>query len=371
MKHLIFLTILFIGFSLKAQDFKQIKTIQKQTKEIVTISASNDYFATGSYDRNVFVYDYNGKKIFKYKNHNAVIGEVILHPDSSYLFLSITETKDGVYERPVIKCFDLITGQQIREFIDTTITQAQINAFYEKNTTGVKNAMSHVENMFPEGQTKSDINYPRVEDGLSHIERIQSLSISDDFKYFTSMDKYNILKIWDTNGDILNSFQVTNNKVNTDLYFLNDSTLLITPNILLNITDYSSNVLTDYQDYKRSIPIQDKIFFFSNIDIESSKLVDYSTDSPNDVDVKDSKCYRASYSADKFAFLGIDGLVRICDFDGQVKQKLGKDRTEMVGTRDGGSRLIFSEIEEIKLSPNGKYLITGDKFGKVIIWGNE
>ena len=371
MKHLIFLTILFIGFSLKAQDFKQIKTIQKQTKEIVTISASNDYFATGSYDRNVFVYDYNGKKIFKYKNLNAVIGEVILHPDSSYLFLSITETKDGVYERPVIKCFDLITGQQIREFIDTTITQAQINAFYEKNTTGVKNAMSYVENMFPEGQTKSDINYPRVEDGLSHIERIQSLSISDDFKYFTSMDKYNILKIWDTKGGILNSFQITNNKVNTDLYFINDSTLLITPNILLNIIDYSSNVLTDYQDYKRSIPIQDKIFFFSNIDIESSKLVDYSSDPPNDVDVKDSKCYRASYSANKFAFLGIDGLVRICDFDGQIRQKLGKDRTETVGTRDGGSRLIFSEIEEIKLSPNGKYLITGDKFGKVIIWRNE
>jgi len=371
MKHWILLNILFIGFGLNAQEFKPIKSIQKQTKEIITISTSNKYFATGSYDRNVFVYDYSGKKIFKYKNLDAVIGEVILHPDSNYVFLSITETKAGVYERPVIKCFDLTTGQQVREFIDTTITQEQINAFYEKNTTGVKNAMAHVENMFPQMQTKSEINYPRVEDGLSHIERIQSLSVSNDFKHFASMDKYNILKIWNTNGNILNSFQVTNNKVNTDLYFINDSTLLISPNILLNITDYSTEILADYQVYKRSIPVKDKIFYFSNLDIESSKLVDYSTDNPYPIDVKDSKCYRATYSVDKFAFLGIDGLVRICDFKGEIKQKLGKDRTESVGTRDGGSRLIFSEIEEIKLSPNGKYLITGDKFGKVIIWKNE
>lgn len=371
MKYWILFSILFIGFGLNAQDFKPIKTIQKQTKEIITISTSNKYFATGSYDRNVFVYDYNGKKIFKYKNLDAVIGEVALHPDSNYLFISITETKAGVYERPVIKCFDLTTGQQIREFIDTTIMQEQINAFYEKNTTGVKNAMSQVENMFPQMQTKSKINVPRVEDGLSHIERIQSLSISDDFMHFASMDKYNILKIWDTKGNVLNSFQVTNNKVNTDLYFINDSILLITPNILLNITDYSSYVLPDYQDYNRSIPVNKKIFYFSNLDMEFSKLVDYSTDISNPIDIKDSKCYRASYSADKFAFLGIDGLVRICNFNGQVNQKLGKDRTETVGTRDGGSRLIFSEIEEIKLSPNGKYLITGDKFGKVIIWKNE
>ena len=371
MKHWIILSILFIGFSLNAQDFKSIKTIQRQTKEVITISANNEYFATGSYDRNVFVYDYSGKKIFKYKNLDAVIGEVVLHPDSSYLFLSITETKDGVYERPVIKCFDLITGKQVREFIDTTISQEQIDAFYKKNTTGVINAMSHVENMFPEMQTKSEINYPRVEDELSHIERIQSLSISDDFKHFVSMDKYNILKVWDTEGNILNSFQVTNNKVNTDLYFINDSILLITPNILLNITDYSSNVLSDYQDYKRSIPVGNKIYYFSNLDIKYSKLVDYSTNKPNPINVKDSKCYRASYAVDKFAFLGIDGLVRICDLNGEISQKLGKDRTERVGTRDGGSRLIFSEIEEIKLSPNGKYLITGDKFGKVIIWKNE
>jgi len=371
MKHWILFKILFIGFGLNAQDFKPIKTIQKQTKEIITISTSNEYFATGSYDRNVFVYDYNGKKIFKYKNLDAVIGEVVLHPDSSYLYLSLTETKDGVYERPVIKCFDLTTGQQVREFVDTTITQEQINVFYKKNTIGVKNAMSYVENMFPEIQTKSEINYPRVSDGLSHIERIQSLSISDDFKHFASMDKYNILKVWNTKGDILNSFQVTNNKVNTDLYFINDSILLITPNILLNITDYSSSVLPDYQDYKRSIPVKNKIFYFSNLDIESSKLVDYSPGLKKIIDVKESKCYRASYSADKFVFLGIDGLVRVCDFDGQIKQKLGKDRTETVGTRDGGSRLIFSEIEEIQLSPNGRYLITGDKFGKVTIWKHE
>ncbi len=371
MKHWILLNILFIGFGLNAQDFKSIKTIQKHTKEITMISTSNEYFATGSYDRIVFVYDYSGKKIFKYKNLDAVIGEVVLHPDSSYLFLSITETKDGVYERPVIKCFDLITGQQVREFIDATITQEQINTFYEKNTTGVKNAMAQVENMFPQMQTKSEINYPRVEDGLSHIERIQSLSISEDFKHFVSMDKYNILKIWDTEGNILNSFQVTNNKANTDLYFINDSILLITPNILLNISNYSSNVLPDYQDYKRSIPVGNKIFYFSNLDIDFSKLVDYSTDNQNPINVKDSKCYRASYAVDKFAFLGIDGLVRICDFNGEISQKLGKDRTESVGTRDGGSRLIFSEIEEIKLSPKGKYLITGDKFGKVIIWRNE
>jgi len=370
MKYWIILNILFIGFGLNAQDFKPIKTIQKQTKEIITISTSNRYFATGSYDRNVFVFDYNGNKIFKYKNPDAVIGEVVLHPDSNFLFISITETKAGVYERPVIKYFDLTTGKQVREFIDTTITQEQINGFYERNTTGVKNAMAHVENMFPQMQTKSEINYPRVEDGLSHIERIQSLSVSNDFKHFASIDKYNILKIWNTKGNILNSFQVTNNKVNTDLYFINDSILLISPNILLNITDYSTKVLPDYQDYKRSIPVKDKIFYFSNLDIESSKLVDYSTENPNPIDIKDSKCYRATYSVDKYAFLGIDGLVRICDFNGQIKQILGKDRTEVVGTIDG-SRVIFSEIEEIKLSPDGKYLITGNKFGKVIIWKNE
>ena len=230
--------------------------------------------------------------------------------------------------------------------------------------------MGYVNKMYPNMQTKSEINVPRVEDGLSHIERIQSLSISNDFKHFASMDKYNIFKIWDTNGQILNSFQVTNNKVNTDLYFINDSILLITPYILLNIEDYSFNILTDYQDFKQSIPVGNKIFYFSNIDIESSKLVDYSSDSTPAIDLQDSKCYQASYSTNQFAFLGIDGLVRICDFNGQIKQKLGKDRTEVVETRDG-SRVIFSKIEEIKLSPNGEYLITGDKYGKVIIWKNE
>ncbi|MDZ7741049.1 MAG: hypothetical protein U5Q03_04685 [Bacteroidota bacterium] len=67
--------------------------------------------------------------------------------------------------------------------------------------------------------------------------------------------------------------------------------------------------------------------------------------------------------------MGSDGFGKnLVILAGQINQKLGKDRTETVGTRDGGSRLVFSEIEEIKLSPNGKYLITGDKFGKVIIW---
>jgi len=367
MKYWIYFLILFSGLGLNAQDFKPIKSIQNQTKEIITISTSNNFFATGSYDRNVFVYDYNGKKIFKYKNLDAVIGEVVLHPDSSYLFLSITETKGGMFERPVIKCFDLTTGQQVREFIDTTITQEQVNTFYEKNTTGVKNAMAHVNSTFPNMQTKTVINVPRVEDGLSHIERIQSLSISNDFVHFASMDKYNILKIWDTKGSILNALEVKNSKVNTDLFFVNDSILLVTPNILLNIKDYSFNTLTGYQDFKLSIPVADKIFYFSNLDIESSKLVDYSNDSIRAIDIRDSKCYRASYCVDKFSFLGIDGLIRICDFNGEIKQKLGKDRTEVVETING-SRVIYSEIEEIELSPNGKYLITGDKYGKVIIW---
>lgn len=371
MKYLISLMICFTGFGLNAQNFNPVKTIQKQSKEIITIATNNKYFATGSYDRSVFVYDYTGKKIFKYQNPKAIIGKVMLHPDKEFLFLSVTETKDGIYERPVIKYFDLTTGQLVRELIDTTITQQQINAYYDKNTTGVKNALEHVRNMYPQLQTKSEINYPRVEDRLSHIERIQSLSVSNDFKYFVSMDKYNILKIWSTDGKIINSFRINNNKVNTDLYFMSDTVLLITPNILLNIKSYSTRVLPVYQNYMRSIPVKDKIFYFSNLDVATSELVDYSTGKPNQIDVLDSKSYRASYAIDKFAFLGIDGLVRICDLNGEIKQKIGNDRTKTIGIKDGGTRVIFSEIKEIKLSPDGNYLITGDKFGKVIIWKKD
>lgn len=352
------------------QDYKAVKTIQRQTKEIVAIATCDRYFATASHDKSLFVWDYNGKKIFNYNVTDGKINALCFIPDSNLLLVAIKEIDSKGFERPIIKCFD-ISSKFHKEFIDSSLTQEQVHLYYQENTKRVQNAIVNASNALPQLDIKTKINIPQVKSGLSHIELIQNISVSPNQKLIASIDYFKILKIWNMTGKVVKSFQIQNNKKNNNVYFISDSTLFISPNIILNIKSGSSLTLGNYDNYK-GVPLKNKIYYYFdyNKSSESEKLFDLQTNTAEDFDLKNIYSLRASTSGDRFALLGVDGLIRIRNINGDLLSTFGKDRTEVITFR-GKQIVLNSKIKTINFSQNSDYLISGDENGKIIIWKTE
>ena len=89
-----------------------------------------------------------------------------------------------------------------------------------------------------------------------------------------------------------------------------------------------------------------------------------------DIELGSNNSLCVTTSNDKFGLLGVDGLIRILNTNGDILSVFGKDKDE---ERQfwGNTIHVSSEINRIKFSPNCEYLISGDKNGKVIIWRYE
>lgn len=352
------------------QEFKAIKTIHKHSDKITEIATCDNYFATGSYDRTVSVWNYSGKRMFKYTVSDGRINALCFLPDANSLLVAISEFNNDGYKRYIIKQFDM-SGKLTKEFIDATMNQEQVNLIYLHNNIGVINAVSVASKKYPELNINSNLGIPQVKDKLSHQETIQDIKVSPNQQIIASIDNYNYLKIWSVSGKFIKSFQIENNKKDTYIYFLSDTTLLVTPNIILNIENNNSHKIVGFEDYMAT-PLNDKIYFSFdyNEPSESEKLYENKGLELKDIGLNENYSLCMTTSNDTFGLLGVDGLIRLLNTNGELLSTFGKDRSEEMTFR-GKTIHKSSEINKIKFSPNGEYLISGDKNGKVIIWRNE
>jgi len=353
------------------QDFKAIKTIHKHSDKITEIATCDNYFATGSCDRTVSTWDYSGKRMFKYTISEGSINALCFLPDANSLLVAISEFDNDGYKRYIIKQFDM-SGKVVKEFVDATMNQEQVNLNYLENNTGAINAVLNASKIYPELNVKSNLGIPQVKDKLSHQETIQDIKLSPNQQIIASIDKYNYLKIWRTTGKFIKSFQIKNSKKNTYIYFLSDTTLLVTPNIILNIENNNSHKIVGFEDYMAT-PLDDKMYFSFDYtkQSKSEKLFDNQEMKLKDIELGVNNSLCVTTSKDKFALLGVDGLIRILNMDGEILSVFGKDRKETETEFWNNTIRVSSEINKIRFSPTGDYLISGDKNGKVIIWRSE
>lgn len=367
------LTLLFLSsicLCTYGQNYLKHQSKLKHSEEITSIAASDTQFATCSADKSVIVWDYNGKVIYRYKLQDGKIHALAFIADSNFLLVGLKEITKDKTPRYVIKCLDN-TGKLNYELIDTLLTQESVNYLFEQNSTGVRNAISVADRTFPVLNVKKDLEIPQVNKGLSHIEIIQSIAVSPDNNTIASIDKFNILKIWDRSQKIQKSFKVTNAKKDTRIFFQSNSSIFIEPNIFLNVADTSVQVVKGFEKFS-SIPLNNSIYFHFNYFKESrpEHLFNRETGKSKVFDRETYYTIKTTRSKDKIALLGVNGLIKVINEDGELQSTFGQDRSELITLR-GEKINLLSTIKTIELSPNGQYLISGDESGKVIIWKTE
>lgn len=352
------------------QEFEKYKSKQKHSDKIIGIATNDDFFATSSYDKSLIVWNYEGKVIYKYKLTDGKINSMEFVQNSSSLLVGLTIKDNSEVKSHIIKCLD-ISGTLKFELIDTTLTQEQVDNYYKENTVSVQNAISNVSDRFPELDIQKEIGTPQTKNRLSHFELVQDIDISPNNISIASIDKFNILKIWDSNGKFIKKSNIVNNRKDTEIYYLSDSTLFITPNIILDIETFNFNTISGFEKYA-SIPFGEMIYFHFdyNIDSRKEKLYNITNSELKEFDSKEYYTFFASKSKDNLALLGFDGLIRVINQNGELLSTFGKDRNEWTTFR-GEKFKLYSKICKIGFSPNGQYIISGNENGKVIIWKNK
>lgn len=290
-------------------------------------------------------------------------------PKSNVLLISTTEKKNN-QNRHILKSID-IKGNLIKEFIDTALTQNYADSLFLANSKSVIKAKSSVINSFPSLNISEKLNIPKIEQGISHTEFIQSISIAPNNKFIATIDYFRTLKIWDLNGNIIYKNQIYNNKKRTNIFFISDTTLFITPNMILN---FKSNNLKKVGEFGKfmTLPLDTKLYCYFDYDFttENEKILDIKSDSVNFVNSEDIYSIKTIASEKYFVNLGADKLIRVRSEEGKTLTTFGKTKKELAIFR--GKRLIkYSDITEIGISPNSEYIISGTRLGKIIIWKNQ
>ena len=364
---LIFLLSICKSFS---QDFKKYKSKLKHSNKIIGIATNDEFFATSSYDKSLIVWNYEGKIVYKYKLEDGEINSLEFTQNSNNLLVGLTIKNSSVIKRHIIKCLD-ISGTLKFELVDTTLTQEQIDNYYKENTTSVQTAISSVRDKFPELAIKKEIGTPQTKNRLSHFELVQDIEVSPNNTSIASIDKFNILKIWDSNGKFIKKTNIVNIKKDTEIYYLSDSTLFITPNIILDIETFNFKTISEFEKYA-SIPFGEMIYFHFdyNNDSRKEKLYNINNSEIKEFDSKEYYTFFASKSNDKLALLGFNGLIKVINKKGELLSTFGKNTNEWTTFR-GEKFKRYSKICKIGFSPNGKHIISGDENGKVSIWKTE
>ena len=352
-----------LTFNSFAQGFQKLKSKVKHTTGAKTVSCSDDYFVTAGNSGDLYIWDYEGKILEKILLDNAKINSIEVIPDSKKWLVGITSFNP---QRYIIKCFNT-RGEELFELIDTTIDQIGIDQEYSDNNQSTKAAIKAVDKNFP-GLRQKELESPKAINGLSHIELIQDIKVSPDGRSIVSIDKYNILKIWNSSGEIINSMKIQNGKKDTELYFLNSESLFISPAITLNINSVEFKNLEGFERYS-GIPFSNFIYFYFDYNDFSRPEKMYNLTTTETIDLNKEKYY--SYSAvtngSYLVLLGQDRLIRVFDESGELNSEFGKDRK--VKTTFRGEELTeYSSIKCFDIAPNSNFVVTGNEIGKITIW---
>lgn len=108
------LVIISIGFRSFGQDYKKYQSKTRHSSEVISIATTESRFATGSDDKTVNVWDYDGNIIYKYKIAEGQINSLAFIPSSNSLLVGITETHHGNLQRYIIRCLSPSGKNRIR-----------------------------------------------------------------------------------------------------------------------------------------------------------------------------------------------------------------------------------------------------------------
>ncbi|WP_203255716.1 WD40 repeat domain-containing protein [Hyunsoonleella ulvae] len=364
------LLLFFFCSHIYSQNYKKEKNLHKHSAEINSITTTNDFFATSSSDKSVIVWNYKGKKIYEYKIKEGKINTLKFIPKSNILLVATTEKKNKKNKKYFLKSID-IKGNLLKVFIDSTLSQPYVDSLFLSNNKGVLKATSSINNKFTSLNVWKSLNIPSAKNGLSHSEYIQSISISPNNNLIATIDYYRNLKIWDLNGNIIYKSKIFNNKKRTNIFFISNTTLFITPNITLNFELNNLKKIEGYENFMTT-PLNTKLYcyFDYHFPTENEKILDIKSGSVNFIDSKNIYSIKTVTSKKYFVNLGADRIVRVRSENGKMLTSFGKTKKE--STFLGKKALIkYSDITEIGISPNSDYIISGTKSGKITIWRKQ
>ena len=286
LKTSLILLILALTFNSFGQGFQKLKSKVKHTTGAKIVSCSDDYFVTAGNSGDIYIWNYEGKILKKVVLDDAKINSIEVIPNSKKWLVGITTLNP---QRYIIKCFNT-NAEELFELIDTTIDQIGIDQDYSDNNQSTKSAIKEVANNFPDLRLK-ELELPKVINGLSHIELIQDIEVSPDGRSIVSIDKYNILKIWNSSGELTNSMKIENGKKDTELYFFNSESLFISPAITLSINSGKFENLDGFEKYS-GIPFSNFIYFYYNDFSRPEKM--YNLTTTETIDLNKEKFYTYS-----------------------------------------------------------------------------
>lgn len=353
-------------FNSFGQDFQKLKSKVKHVSGAKLISCSDDYFVTAGNSGDLYIWNYDGKTTKKILLNNMKVNSIEVIPNSEKWLVGVTTFNP---ERYIIKCFNN-NGEELFELIDSSLEQGGIDQDFTENNQSTQSAIKAVDESFP-GLRQKGLEPPKATNGLSHIELIQDIKASPDGKSIASIDKYNNLKIWNSSGKLINSMKIRNGKKDTELYFLDQKLLFISPSTTLNTVSKSFESLDGFEQYS-GIPFSNLIYFYFDYNDVSRQELLYNQTTTEAIKMDRDKYY--SYSTgtngDYLILLGQDRLVRVVDQTGTLISEFGRDR-KIKSTFRGEELTKYSNIKCFDISANSDFIVTGDESGRITVWDRE
>jgi WD40 repeat protein len=165
--------------------------------------------------------------------------------------------------------------------------------------------------------------------------------------------------------------EIRNGKKDTELYYLDQELLFISPSITLNTVSTSFESLERFEQYTGT-PFSNFIYFYFDYNEMSRQELLYNQNTAETIEMDRDKyyTYKTGTNGDFLVLLGQDRLVRVIDQAGTLISEFGKDR-KINSTFRGEELTKYSLINCFDISPNSNFIVTGDERGKITIWERE
>ncbi|MEA5576816.1 eIF2A-related protein [Anabaena sp. UHCC 0451] len=286
-------------------------------KEVI-FSPDSQLIATVGWDNQVKLWDKQGKRIkniegYKDDGHDIKKGQVKFSPDSQILFVPNDSNNDAqIWVRNNKNILNIPGDKQIFE-----------NIMFTPNSQIIKISNDRKKLEF---WNRNGISNQTI---LKNIKEIYNFRFSPDIKLFIIEDETNILKVFKSDGSMIENFQIDcNNNIGCIGFSTNGQTIA-------KITETSVELWNRNGEKITTEPIK------SNTENPSLTV--------NNISKTDTRIFDRIASADK------DNTIKLWDTKG-----------EEIATLSGHQK----EITQINFSPDGKTLVSLDKSQTVKFWNS-